>query len=647
MGWPLWCGCLLIAVSTAGSAFAAPFVQVGSSAQTRAAGTNPGRRPVLPPRRGTNLKAAPLPGQIAPGSSNRAPSVLAGADSNSSSVSNAARSPKSTKFPYQVTTINPRTPIRSMPSDDAYATATVGPQTPLEVWRHDPNGWLAIRPPDGSFALVDAKHLKATNDPDVFTVSTDRAKAWVGTQIDEDHTPISQVRMKLGEKVAVISSLIIEEQNGAQTWYQIEPPAGEFRWVHQDDLQSGGREYSAPPASEIANRPKPPVDAPMSGYMPPLTGNAANTNPASGLGPGSATVPELDLDPAYGQVGFGGSANSGAANSGATNEQNSDQWRAAQQTTTVLDYADPRYPSNVTVGEFGSHPASHSTFPDPSSADSLVQPLARQDSSRSNAPPSPGDAWDAAVNRLRQDPVANAVADASLAGGQPSPSPTPNVNPSVLANYNPPMVVTDWNQQLAWVQSRLNQDTAQAPQQWNLVPLLTQCQAMWHSAPTKEQQEAVASVGRRIEAMLQLQHASGNNIHSPTPGMTATNNNDPWAGQRFASNGSFVGSGVTPSTGNSPSNTSPATAPQFSIPPTNVAYDAVGYLKELIIERGQRSNEYVLQDNNGRSICHISAQPGVNLNNFLDKKVGVMGIRGVDGKRNLPHISVERIYQVQ
>lgn len=528
-----------------------------------------------------------------------------------------------------------------MPSDDAYATVMAGPQTQLEVWRHDPNGWLAIRPPDGSFSLVDAKHMKATNDPDVFTVSTDRAKAWVGTQIDEEHTPISQVRMKLGERVAVISSLIIEEQNGAQTWYQIEPPAGEFRWVHQDDLQSGGREYSAPSASEIANRPKPPVDAPMSGFMPPLTGNAANTDPAQGLAHGSAAPPALQLDQPYGQIGFGSNSNSSA-----TNPNDSGQWRAAQQTTPVLDYADPRYPRDSATGEFGSHQASHSAANDQSSGNSLVQPLALQDSSRSPSPSSPGDAWDAAVNRLRQDPVANAVADASFSGGQPSPSPTPNVNPSVLANYNPPTSTNDWNQQLAWVQSRLNQDTAQAPQQWNLVPLLTQCQAMWHSAPSKEQQEAVASVGRRIEAMLQFQHASGNNIHSPTSGMMATNN-DPWAGQRFASNGSFVGSGVTPSAGSAPANTSPSTAPPFSNPPSNVAYDAVGYLKELVIERGQRSNEYVLQDNIGRSICHISAQPGVNLNNFLDKKVGVMGIRGVDGKRNLPHISVERIYQVQ
>lgn len=640
MGWPLWCGCLLIALCTAVNATAAPTLQGGSNTQTRAA-NNSGRRPALPPRRGTNLQAAPLPGQNVPGSSNRAPSVRAGSASNSNAPS-TGRTSVATKFPYKVTTINTRTPIRSVPSDDAYATVIVGPQTQLEVWRHDPNGWLAIRPPDGSFSLVDAKHMKATNDPDVFTVSTDRAKAWVGTQIDEEHTPISQIRMKLGERVAVISSLIIEEQNGAQTWYQIEPPAGEFRWVHQDDLQSGGRDYSAPSATEIANRPKPPVDAPMSGYMPPLNGNAANTEPAQRLAHGGGTPPAIELGPAYGQIGFGSNTNPSAAH-----EENSGQWRAAQQTTPMLDYADPRYPQNHALSDFGSHQALHSAANDPSSGDSLVQPLARQDSSLASAPPSPGEAWDAAVNRLRQDPVANAVANASFSGGQTPPNPSPNVNPSELANNNPPTAITDWNQQLAWVQSRLNQDTAQVPQQWNLVPLLTQCQAMWHSAPSKEQQEAVASVGRRIESLLQFQHISGNNIHSPTTGMTATNNNDPWAGQRFASNSSFVGSGVASPTGSTPSTTLPSTTQPFSNPPSNVAYDAVGYLKELVIERGQRSNEYVLQDNNGRSICHISAQPGVNLNNFLDKKVGVMGIRGVDGKRNLPHISVERIYQVQ
>lgn len=640
------------------------------------ANSNQNNRGAALPRRGSNLQAAPLPNRTA-----RSTTASPGPSARTSTAAPSAN------FPYTVTTINPRTPIRSSPSDDGYATVNVGPQTELQVWRHDPNGWLAIRPPDGSFSLVDAKHLKATNDPDVFVVSTDRAQTWVGTQIDEDHVPISQVRLKLNEQVAVISSLIIEEETGAQTWYQIEPPAGEFRWVHQDDLRSGGRVYPSPSAGEIANRPKPPANAPMSGYMPPLS-NSANAAP----GRTAVDLPPLELDPGFGQP----SQSAGGQPAGDA------PWRAAQQTAPVLGYAEPQ-PGQVNGSGFNAHPASHdATLGSPATNGAFVQPVDQQSAANPSRQMTPGDAWDAAVNQLRQDPVANAVANANpQTVRQPSPAQPPLNGSAPLSNSvplssSPPLnaatadpqwATLDWNQKLAWVQAQLNQQSVQPTQQWNLLPLLEQCRALWYAAPTTVQQEAAATLGRRIEEMLQFQYSRGNanDLSAQTPpAMTS----DPWAGQRWASAGSFVGSaappassnpnsnpvgsgafnsgtnlgnpgtilgnpgtnvGPNPGAGGTPENRFPATGPAGpgTAPSTNVAYDAVGYLKELVVARGQRSNEYVLQDDNGRSICHLSAQPGVNLNNFLDQKVGVIGIMGINGKLNLPHVSVERIYRVQ
>ncbi|MDP1561877.1 MAG: hypothetical protein Q8M16_10905 [Pirellulaceae bacterium] len=613
-------GSLMIAVFAMSEVHAAGAPQSRGAAQPRVSqpGTNSsqmGRRSTLPPRRGSNLQPAPLPNRVAGGT----------ATPRSSDTRTSPQTP-STNFPYTVATINPRTPIRSMPSDDGYATAFVGPQTELQVWRHDPNGWLAIRPPDGSFSLIDAKHLKATNDPDVFLVSTDRAQTWVGTQIDEDHTPISQVRLKLNERVAVISSLIIEEQNGAQTWYQIEPPAGEFRWVHQDDLRAGGRAYPAPSATDIASRPQPPANAPMSGYMPPLTNPAAVSHSPNGV-----DLPALDLEP-----GIGLPANAQAANPGDTS-----QWRAAQQTTPLMGYAEPQPWQDSGANGFGAHPAAHAATQGSNTPNgSIVQPLDQEPAPGSSRPPTPGDAWDAAVNQLRQDPVANAVANASHQSIDHQTKVPPTMmgtSPTPTATPDPQWATMDWNQKLAWVQTRLNQDSALPSQQWNLLPLLEHCRALWYAAPTTPQQEAAAHLGKRIEELMQWQYSRGtaNDLSA-----RAQNPNDPWAGQRWASAGSLVGSGVASTPG----------SPQVgagSSPPTNPAFDAVGYLKELVVARGQRSNEYVLQDNNGRSICHLSAQPGVNLNNFLDQKVGVIGIVGINGKLNLTHVSVERIYPVQ
>lgn len=667
----LW-GLLMIVVFANGEVHSAGVTQSRSGAPPRVSQSSPsnnpsGRRATLPQRRGSNMQAAPLPGSVAPNrvAPNRAaPNRVAGGttaprtqDTRSPSTSPA------TNFPYSVTTINPRTPIRSMPSDDGYPTAFVGPQTELQVWRHDPDGWLAIRPPAGSFSLVDAKHLKATNDPDVFVVQTDRAQTWVGTQVDEDHTPVSQVRLKLNERVAVISSLIIEEQDGAQTWYQIEPPAGEFRWVHQDDLRQGGRAYQAPSPNAMANRPQAPANAPMSGYMPPL--NSATSTAHS---PNGEELPALELEPGFDQ----GPGNVPSQPGGTSPEAS--QWRAAQQTTPVLGYVEPQPWQNTGPGGFPTHPAGHSTNPGSNSANgSLVQPLTEQSGMGRGSPDNPslvrganhdnpstvrgatpGDMWDAAVNQLRQDPIANAVANASHQSfEQPPKMEPPTINSPAPATLPDPQWATmDWNQKLAWVQTRLNQDSALPTQQWNLLPLLEHCRALWYAAPSTVQQEAAASLGRRIEELMQWQYTRGN-----ANDLSAANPNDPWAGQRWASAGSFIGSGVAAPPANSaasgalsnngftPSAASAPNGPAPS-PPANTAYDAVGYLKELLVARGQRSNEYVLQDNNGRSICHISAQPGVNLNTFLDQKVGVIGIKGINGKLNLPHVSVERIYRV-
>lgn len=594
------------------------------------------RGSALPPRRGSNLQAAPLPGRTG------APTTSQASSTRSNSTAPAA------SFPYSVTTINPRTAIRSIPSDEGYATAYVGPQTELQVWRHDPNGWLAIRPPDGSFSLVDAKHLKATNDPDVFLVATDRAQTWVGTQIDEDHIPISQVRLKLNERVAVISSLIIEEEAGAQTWYQIEPPAGEFRWVHQDDLRSGGRVVPAPSATEIANRPNPPANAPMSGYMPPLS----NTSAAS-PGPNGFDLPPLEIEPGYGR----------SNNSSTVQPSDVSQWRAAQQTSPVLGYVEPQPWSDT-------HPVSHATTPGSNFADgSFVQPVASQFQPSASRPLSPGETWDAAVNQLRQDPVANAVANASHQAVDQQPASQPAItssNQPSATQPDPQWATMDWNQKLAWVQTRLSQESSLPTTQWNLMPLLEHCRTLWYAAPSTGQQEAAATLGKRIEELLLWQYSRGSANDLSAQASMSASPNDPWAGQRWASAGSMVGSGVPATTsnstpflnGSSPFNLGPGVTPENAFPsgtptgpatapPANTAFDAVGYLKELVIARGQRSNEYVLQDNNGISICHISAQPGVNLNTFLDQKVGVIGIKGINGKLNLPHVSVERIYRVQ
>lgn len=590
-----------------------------------------------------------------------------------------------------------------MPSDEAYPTAVLPPQTELQVWRHDPNGWLAVRPPAGSFSLIEAKHLQTTTDPNVYTVTTDRAKAWVGTEVDDDHTPISQVRLRRDERVAVISSLIIQEQGGEQTWYQIEPPAGEFRWVHQDDLRPGSVAYQPPSRrSADVNRPQAPADAPMSGFMPPVGAGRVG-------GGGPVDLPPLELDPTAAGQGWGAGSNPSASSTsggGTGADPLAGQWRPAQQTTPVLGYVDPTADPAPTTGGWNASLVGHSGASSNDSVDALVQAQASPWGGAGSA--APGDAWDAAVNRLRQDPVASALAEqgpvaaaGSLSAGSLSAGSRAGDVSGVVGGSAAAFPTTgagalsgglsttgmgsngagEWNQTLLQVQTRLTQELSLPQANWNLVPLLEQCRELWRTAPTPAQRQSAETVGRQIEEWIQRQwtRPGANDLTAQANNLVGSNG-DPWAGQRFASATGFVGNG-TPAAGSGSSGTggntnnsnlggnpNPFVLAPGVVPPTSAgnpqtagagigswgrgaapgatSFDAVGYLKELLIARGQ-TREYVLQDDNGRSICHLAAQPGVNLQPFLDKKVGVIGIKGIHGRLNLPHVNVERIYPVQ
>ncbi|MFM7738223.1 MAG: hypothetical protein ACKO9H_02385, partial [Planctomycetota bacterium] len=59
-------------------------------------------------------------------------------------------------FPYQAFVLRDGTLVRSGPGEAHYATDELKQGAPIEVWRHDPDGWCAIRPTPDSFSLIPA-----------------------------------------------------------------------------------------------------------------------------------------------------------------------------------------------------------------------------------------------------------------------------------------------------------------------------------------------------------------------------------------------------------------------------------------------------------------------------------------------------------
>lgn len=121
--------------------------------------------------------------------------------------------------------------VRSGPGKNYYPTCKLPRGATVEVYRHDPGGWYAIRPTEHCFSWVSGKYLKPEKDG-LGVITGDRVVARVGSEFS-DIRDVIQVRFYRGEEIEVLGAKKFGEGSSAQqTWYRIAPPAGEFRWVY-------------------------------------------------------------------------------------------------------------------------------------------------------------------------------------------------------------------------------------------------------------------------------------------------------------------------------------------------------------------------------------------------------------------------------
>ena len=141
------------------------------------------------------------------------------------------------EFPYNAIVLGDDTKVHSGPGDSHYATHSLEENDLVEVYRHDPGGWCAIRPPEKSFSLIPESAVKRLSK-EVAEVLADGSQAWVGTALGPVDKPLWQVKLKKGERVAIVGEATWPHPSGKSVvWLQIEPPAGEYRWIRMADLQ--------------------------------------------------------------------------------------------------------------------------------------------------------------------------------------------------------------------------------------------------------------------------------------------------------------------------------------------------------------------------------------------------------------------------
>lgn len=142
-------------------------------------------------------------------------------------------------FPFSAAIQMNRTPVRSGPGSTYYTTSVLHYGDEVEVYRTTDNGWCAIRPPAGSFSWIPADSIRPTGQGNIAEINREAVLAQIGTHLNNARHVV-QVKLNRGEHVQILQSGILEVQqdNSQQSWHKIAPPAGEFRWIHERFLKT-------------------------------------------------------------------------------------------------------------------------------------------------------------------------------------------------------------------------------------------------------------------------------------------------------------------------------------------------------------------------------------------------------------------------
>ena len=489
-----------------------------------------------------------------------------------------------------------------------YSTQSLKQSAAVEVYRHDPGGWCAIRPLAGSFSLVPESTLKIV-DKGVGEIAVDGTQAWVGTKLGPVDKPLWQVKLKKGELVEVVGQVSWPNPEGHSTlWYQISPPAGEFRWIQMTDLQ-------LPIAARLAmEKPKPSADlrtAPSSKQTtftqdiqtpvgspirPPMRATAIQTFTDAPDDDAKIQLAALQTDiNSSSRDSFNGGwrqATRPIGNRAVANNSNSSSYQREK-------YESPRRDMYSTApGERSSYGRSPDVNYQPETQPARV-PANRYADARSSRS-SLASSLNAA--RRRSDAVNAALPVTPL---ESFPSAT------ILTTHR----IDDLEQQLT-------RELLRDPDEWKTDDLALRAATISRTTTDPNERILADKFLKKIENCRTIKH--GFESHT-------AESQYPRGRARLPIANSTSGSGTV--------------NPQANVA-LGTTYDAHGWLNQMVTDGGQGNPSYVLQDQHGKITHHISPVQGMNLHRFLKSHIGIIGQRGYHRRLQLDHVTAHRIVEL-
>ena len=501
-------------------------------------------------------------------------------------------------FPYVAYVSEADAYLRSGPDSQHYPTGQLPLGFAVEVYRHDGEGWCAIRPPQGSYSLVPIHQLRLI-DAKSAEVIADGVVARVGSSVGPQRTAV-QVLLKRGERLE-----LLELPAGNDPWVKITPPAGEFRWI------AARRLSRTPPVegAQVADNSK--------GWQSPSARPQTVGSIQSNGSPWPSDGPVTSPGGAFAHLEANGSSEPMAA---ATQPQiaRDPSWNPE---ATVATVAVPVMAAGG-VDQIDVVPGSPAAI-------KLAQ-------------------HEAPAGDLEAPPL---TGDGALAAAV---STQPRVRFRGLSAGGP---VDD---RVAEIQLRLSQVVVQAPAAWQLAPLREETAGLLAQEQSPEVREQLRDVLDRIATFESVQArykspAIAASASAATPLTTAAAGRIPpgqvAAGNAAATTPEFTGNtanvlarvrsdlgaddGITPTPGATP-------ALVQAKPATEALYDAVGTLKPVVSKRAQ-APQYALVDDHGDVVTFVTATTDANLQAYVGKRIGVRGSRGFMPEYRRAHVTASRI----
>jgi hypothetical protein len=195
---------------------------------------------------------------------------------------------------YTAVVVQPEAEVRCLPGDNpqqAYVTNRLRRGDTVQVLHVADNGWLAIRPPEGSVSWINTRFVQriSPNYPDNWVVCVHqdvKAPVLIGSEQQPGVRPtVEGARLPLGAQVHSVGRRQVDEEG---SWLLIEPPPGEVRYVRAEAVQ---RTAGPPaPAAVAAAPPQPAVLPPFAAAAAPAPAAGVAARPAAPLQASPAPV---------------------------------------------------------------------------------------------------------------------------------------------------------------------------------------------------------------------------------------------------------------------------------------------------------------------------------------------------------------------